>query len=46
MLASHPPAPFRVKSLYATALELKLPHLPEKEIIEEIIWKKKKSFPS
>jgi hypothetical protein len=36
MLASHPPAPFRVKSLYATALELKLPHLPEKEIIEEI----------
>jgi hypothetical protein len=36
MLATHPPAPFRVKSLYATALERKLPQLPEKEIIEEI----------
>ena len=36
MLASHPPAPFRLKSLYATALELKLAQLPEQEIIEEI----------
>lgn len=35
-LATHPPAPFRMKALYATALELKFPKLPENEIIEEI----------
>ena len=35
-LATHPPAPFRIKSLYAAALNLKLPDLPESEIIEEI----------
>ncbi|TAN59440.1 MAG: hypothetical protein EPN20_15090 [Magnetospirillum sp.] len=36
MLATHPPAPFRMKSLYATALNLKLSQLPEKEVIEEV----------
>lgn len=35
-LATHPPAPFRVKALYATALNLKLPQLQEAEIIEEV----------
>ena len=36
LLATHPPAPFRMKSLYAAALNLKLSELPEKEIIEEV----------
>ncbi len=35
-LASHPPAQFRVKCLYAAALELKCPLLPENEIVEEV----------
>ncbi|MEI9412006.1 hypothetical protein [Mesorhizobium salmacidum] len=35
-LATHPPAPFRLKCLYAAALELKHPDLPESEIIEEV----------
>ena len=35
-LASHPPAPFRVKNLYATALELRRPDLPYAEIEEEV----------
>lgn len=35
-LATHPPAPFRVKCLYAAALELKRPGLSESEIFEEV----------
>jgi hypothetical protein len=35
-LAAHPPAPFRLKCLYAAALELKRPDLPESEIVEEV----------
>lgn len=35
-LATHPPAPFRVKCLYAAALELKLRDMPESEIVEEV----------
>lgn len=35
-LATHPPAPFRLKCLYAAALELKRPDLPESQIEEEV----------
>ena len=35
-LASHPPAPFRVKNLYATALELRRADLPYAELEEEV----------
>lgn len=35
-LATHPPAPFRVKCLYAAALDLKRPNLPESDIVEEV----------
>ncbi|MER9452047.1 hypothetical protein [Mesorhizobium sp. M0254] len=35
-LATHPPAPFRVKCLYAAALDLKHSDLPESEIVEEV----------
>ncbi|MEQ8393688.1 MAG: hypothetical protein RIC85_02280 [Gammaproteobacteria bacterium] len=36
-LATHPPAPFRVKCLYAAALELNRPNLPKSEITEEVV---------
>lgn len=35
-LATHPPAPFRAKCLYAAALELKRADLPQSEIVEEV----------
>lgn len=35
-LRSHPPAPFRVKAIYATALELVRADLPRSEIEEEV----------
>ncbi|MES2443999.1 MAG: hypothetical protein V4574_14310 [Pseudomonadota bacterium] len=37
-LRSHPPAPFRMKAIYATAVELKHPRLSLREIREEIVY--------
>ncbi|MEK7453679.1 MAG: hypothetical protein AABZ76_02060 [Pseudomonadota bacterium] len=35
-LRTHPPAPFRVKAIYATAVDLKHPGITQQELIEEI----------
>lgn len=36
-LRSHPPAPFRMKAIYATAVDLKHPELPLEVLTEEIV---------
>jgi hypothetical protein len=36
MRASHPPAPARVKAVYATVLEMKLPGLTEDDLMQDI----------
>jgi len=35
-LSSHPPAPFRMKAIYATAIDLKHPGISAPELVEEI----------